>query len=87
MRGPNEEDHENNRSPLSQYLSSDEYDALDPSLIGFTDAQYESLATLLSDVCQRNHIPLDREHIIGHEEYKPEKTDPGELFDWDRLMK
>ncbi len=30
--------------------------------------------------------PLDREHIIGHSEYSALKTDPGELFDWERVM-
>lgn len=74
------------KSDMSQYLSSSEYDALDSSLIGFTDAQYESLKTLLSDVCQRNHIPLDREHIIGHDEYNPTKNDPGEKFYWDKIF-
>ncbi len=74
------------KADMSQYLSPSEYDALDPSLIGFTDAQYKSLATLLSDVCKRNNIPFDREHIIGHDEYNPTKNDPGETFSWDRIF-
>ena len=73
-------------SDMSQYLSSAEYRALDQDLVGFTDAQYEALSSLLTDICQRNGIPLDREHIIGHSEYNPSKTDPGELFDFDRLL-
>lgn len=71
---------------MSQYLTKDEYAALDPSLIGFTEAQYESLVPLVKDICERNAIPFDREHVIGHEEYKPQKCDPGELFDWGRLF-
>ena len=33
-----------------------------------------------------NNIPLDRQHVIGHEEYNPKKNDPGELFDWSRIL-
>lgn len=71
---------------MSQYLSRDEYRALDSSLTGFTDEQYSSLAALVSDICERNAIPLSREYIIGHSEYSPKKTDPGELFDWSRIL-
>lgn len=71
---------------MEQYLSADAYNSLDPSLIGYTDAQYDALKQLVGDICQRNNIPMDREHIIGHEEYSPQKTDPGELFDWDRII-
>jgi N-acetyl-anhydromuramyl-L-alanine amidase AmpD len=72
---------------MAQYLTSEEYDLLDDSLKGFTDAQYDSLSKLVEDICSRNNIPFDRDHVIGHEEYSPAKTDPGELFDWDRLIK
>lgn len=72
---------------MAQYLSKEEYRLIDASLIGYTDAQYESLAKLVNDVCERNSIPFDRDHIIGHEEYNPQKSDPGELFDWERLVK
>jgi dimethylamine--corrinoid protein Co-methyltransferase len=34
----------------------------------------------------RNGIPMDREHVIGHQEYSPKKSDPGELFDWSKLI-
>lgn len=71
---------------MSVYMPSEDYYALDQSLMGFTDEQYESLRALVRDICDRNNIPFDREHVIGHQEYKPAKTDPGELFDWDRLM-
>ena len=30
----------------------------------------------------RYDIPMDRDHIIGHQEYAIKKRDPGELFDW-----
>ena len=74
------------KNDMAQYLEAWEYNALDESLIGFTDAQYESLRNLVSDICQRNDIPFDREHVIGHEEYNKNKSDPGELFDWERLF-
>lgn len=73
-------------SDMAQYLTAEEYKALSPELIGYTDAQYTALKGLISDICARNDIPMDRAHIIGHEEYSPKKTDPGELFDWERLF-
>ncbi len=74
------------RSDMSGYISSAKYDALDPSFIGYTDAQYESLSALVSDICERYGIEKDRDHVIGHEEYSPRKSDPGELFDWSRII-
>ena len=71
---------------MAQYLTKDEYASLDKSLVGFTDGQYESLKRLVRDVCERNGIPFDREHIIGHDEYNPSKNDPGELFEWNRIF-
>lgn len=75
------------REEMSIYLTEQEYAALDPGLPGFTDAQYEALSGLVSDLCRRYGIPTDRSHIIGHGEYSSSKWDPGALFDWDRLMK
>lgn len=74
------------KNDMAQYLESYEYDALDSSLVGFTDAQYETLKKLVPDICERNGIAFDREHVIGHEEYNSDKKDPGELFDWDKLF-
>ena len=74
------------KKDTAQYLTSEEYDALNPEFIGFTDAQYESLGKLVRDICNRNGIPFDSEHIIGHDMYNPLKTDPGELFSYDRLF-
>ena len=74
------------QSDMKSYLSAKDYKALDPSWYGFTDAQYAALKDLVEDICQRNSIPMDRQHIIGHEEYNPKKHDPGQLFDWDRLL-
>lgn len=71
---------------MAGFLTESAYAALDPALIGYTDAQYEALRALIADICQRNSIPTDKYHILGHDEYAPGKTDPGELFDWERLL-
>lgn len=71
---------------MALYLTPDEYDALDDSLKGYTEAQYEALAALVADLCQRYEIPQDATHVIGHGAYSPDKPDPGELFDWSRIL-
>ena len=73
-------------SDMSIYMSAKEYHALDPTLMGFTEEQYASLKTLVTGICSRHAIPMDRQHIIGHDEYTAHKTDPGELFDWSRII-
>ena len=71
---------------MSLYLTASEYYALDPTHIGFTDEQYDSLNWLLHDILARHPaIKPNRTHIIGHSEYAPSKIDPGELFEWERL--
>lgn len=74
------------KNDMAQYLEEWEYEALDESLIGFTDAQYEALRKLVPDICERNNIQFDRNHVIGHQDYNTNKSDPGELFRWDRLF-
>lgn len=71
---------------MSIYLTAQEYKKLDTSLPGFTQAQYDALKPLVQDICSRYGIPMDRQHVIGHEEYSPHKTDPGQLFDWSKLI-
>ena len=71
---------------MSIYLQPEEYACLDETLIGFTDAQYTALGALVQDICTRHEIPIDRQHIIGHQEYNPAKNDPGELFNWAHFM-
>jgi len=74
------------QADMSIFLTADEYEALDPRLIGFTDAQYYALNRLLNDILARHPaIQPNRTHIIGHDEYSPSNTDPGELFEWERL--
>lgn len=71
---------------MAQYMSAQEYNELCDSLKGFTDEQYLSLKVLVKDICQRNGIPFDKEHVIGHDMYNPQKNDPGELFDYNRIF-
>ena len=50
----------------------------------FADAQIEALVPLLNDIVRRHDIP--RANVVGHSDVAPaRKTDPGELFPWDRL--
>ena len=72
---------------MSIYMSARRYKKISKEFIGYTDAQYEALSALLDDLCAEYSIPADRDHIIGHEEYAPDrKNDPGELFDWSRVI-
>jgi N-acetyl-anhydromuramyl-L-alanine amidase AmpD len=53
----------------------------------YTDAQISSLVNLVSEITTRYNIPVDRNHIIGHEEIDPgRKIDPGPLFPWDSFI-
>ncbi|MEW1655012.1 N-acetylmuramoyl-L-alanine amidase [Streptomyces sp. NPDC093707] len=54
----------------------------------FTDALYERSAALTAAVCHRYGIPVDRRHIIGHNEVPgSDHIDPGPLWDWPRYMR
>lgn len=62
----------------------------------YTDAMMERSAALTRDIADRNGVPLDRAHIIGHFEVPGCSnpggggtschTDPGSGWDWDRYM-
>ena len=72
---------------MEKYLKPEEYRKIPEEYVGYTDAQYVALKSLLAHLCVRYGFPADREHVIGHEEYAPDrKRDPGELFDWTRAM-
>ena len=60
----------------------------------FTEAMYRSSAKLVRYLAKRHHIPLDRDHIIGHDNV-PGTTpatipgmhwDPGPYWDWDHYF-
>ncbi len=63
----------------------------------YTEAMYQGSAALALDVASRQGVPLDRSHVIGHNEvpdpYNPgsyggagNHTDPGPCWDWDYYM-
>ncbi|MFJ6836321.1 N-acetylmuramoyl-L-alanine amidase [Streptomyces sp. NPDC091209] len=60
----------------------------------YTEAQYEATASLVRYLSDRFGIPLDREHIIGHDNVAGPKSslvagmhwDPGTSWDWEHLM-
>lgn len=51
-----------------------------------TEKQYVTSAALTRYLCELYQIPIDREHIVGHEEIKSAKGDPGSHWDWDYYM-
>ena len=52
----------------------------------FPDAQINALVNLVRDILHRHPVPAH--HVLGHSDVAPErKTDPGELFDWQRLAR
>lgn len=52
----------------------------------FAEAQMVALEALLADLIERHDIPPER--VIGHSDMAPgRKTDPGPLFDWQRLAR
>lgn len=58
----------------------------------YTDAMYRSSAALVRYLAHRYGIPLDRAHILGHDDvandgrYANSHWDPGPFWDWDRYM-
>lgn len=62
----------------------------------YTDAMYQASAALVVDIAARQGVPLDRSHIIGHNEVPDPDgsgyggsgghTDPGNYWDWDYYM-
>ncbi len=62
----------------------------------YTEALYRESAALTADIAARQGVPLDRSHIIGHNEVPDpdgsgyggsgHHTDPGDCWDWDYYM-
>lgn len=58
----------------------------------YTDAMYRASATLVRYLAHRYGIPLDRAHILGHDDvangnrYRNSHWDPGPFWDWNRYM-
>lgn len=54
----------------------------------FTAAMYQSSARLTAHLCNKYNIPIDRQHILGHNEVPgATHTDPGRYWDWPRYMR
>lgn len=55
-----------------------------------TEAQLATTAELVAGICRRHGIPADRQHILGHNEVNPARTDrkncPGPGWPWDRFI-
>jgi N-acetylmuramoyl-L-alanine amidase len=50
----------------------------------FPEAQIQSVITLCQDILSRH--PIEPRNVVGHSDVAPtRKTDPGELFPWQRL--
>ena len=65
-------------NPNTYLLSIECADGKDPAGAD-RSKQLPVLAELLRDICKRNNIPLDREHICGHREIRSTKTCPGNI--------
>jgi len=54
----------------------------------FSDRMYRASAKIAREIAERYHIPLDREHILGHSETPDcsDHEDPGPQWDWDKYM-
>ncbi|MFG1606079.1 N-acetylmuramoyl-L-alanine amidase [Actinoplanes sp. NPDC049265] len=61
--------------------------------VWFTDAMYRNSAALVRYLAARYHIPLDRDHIVGHDDiahqrnYTGSHWDPGPFWNWSYFMK
>lgn len=61
---------------------------------GFTEAQYRASAKLVRYLAKRFGIPLDRQHIIGHDNVPPPVPEdtaemqfgPGPFWNWERYL-
>jgi N-acetylmuramoyl-L-alanine amidase len=54
----------------------------------FTRAMYRSSARLSAYLCKRYGIPIDRQHIMGHNQVPgATHTDPGRYWDWRKYMR
>jgi N-acetylmuramoyl-L-alanine amidase len=71
----------------NRYTLGIEHEALSGE--GLTEAQYQATMKLHRKLTERWGIPVDRNHIIGHNllDTVNRINDPGQNFPWERLMK
>jgi len=65
-------------NPNDYFISIENADNGTPASVDRT-SQYPVLIQLVADICQRNNIPVDRDHICGHHEIRADKTCPGNI--------
>ncbi len=65
-------------NPNDYFISIENADNGTPASADRT-SQYPVLIALVADICQRNNIPVDRDHICGHHEIRSDKTCPGNI--------
>lgn len=71
----------------SRHVSAHYVVARDGQITQMVSENQVAFHSLVKDVVQRNHIPIDREHLAGHSEIDPvNREDPGPGFPWDELM-
>lgn len=64
-----------------------EIEKSDESNPDFTPEEYYAAASLACGIAARHDIPLDRQHVIGHNEVPGSThTDPGPTWGWDHFM-
>ncbi len=52
----------------------------------YSEAQYATLRALLKEWRNKYGFPLDRDHLVAHSEINSQKSDPGPLFDWEKVL-
>lgn len=75
------------KEEMGLMIDEETYDKIAREHIGYTEAQYEALNELITDITLRyDTLEKTREHTIGHDEYAPDRrTDPGSLFEWEKI--
>jgi len=64
-----------------------EIEKSDESNPDFTPQEYYAAAALTCQIAARHDIPLDRQHVVGHNEVPGSThTDPGPTWGWDHFM-
>ena len=55
----------------------------------YTESLYRSSAALMKYLAAKYGVQLDRDHVVGHEEFQSTnyKWDPGPYWDWERYMR
>jgi len=52
----------------------------------YTQAQYSAVAGLSCQIAARHGFPPNREHVLGHSQVNPVKSDPGPTWQWPHFL-